>query len=340
MTDILTKSADNFQSGSTPAPLLELDGLSVAFKLEEEEFVAVDKVSFAVKEGKTLGIVGESGCGKSVTALSLLRLVPPPGRITGGAIRFRGKDLMTLPEKSMRQVRGSDISMVFQEPMTALNPVFTIGSQIAEAFKLHNDASAKDAQMAAIDMLTRVGIPDARLRAGSYPHQLSGGMRQRAVIAMALIAKPGLLIADEATTALDTTIQAQILDLLLDLQDEFGMAIIFISHNLGVVSEIADDVLVMYAGKVVEVAPASEFFRSPLHPYASGLLETLPKPAMRGQELPTIEGAVVARYDKLQGCRFASRCPRVDDHCRGNEPALIEFAQDHHVACWRPESAS
>ncbi len=334
-TDLLTKFDQPHLSFE---PLLEVYGLTVAFLTDDGAFTAVDEVSLSLKSGQTLGVVGESGCGKSVTALSLLRLVPPPGRITGGSIRFNGVDLLSLPEKEMRQIRGGEIAMIFQEPMTALNPVFTIGDQIAEAYKLHHNVSAKEAWDAAIATLERVGIPDADLRAGSYPHQLSGGMRQRAVIAMALITKPRLLIADEATTALDTTIQAQIIDLLLDLQDEFGMAIIFISHNLGVVSEIADHVMVMYAGQVVEKAPAGQYFDSPRHPYSQGLLATLPKPELRGGELPTIEGIVAARYDRLAGCRFAPRCPRADGDCRRHQPRLEIYSTDHEIACLKGES--
>ena len=335
-TRLLNKNNQLHESGE---PLLDLQGLSIAFKTDGGEFTAVDKVSFSLRPGRTLGIVGESGCGKSVTALSLLRLVPHPGRITAGVIRFMGQDLMALSANEMRRIRGGDIAMIFQEPVTALNPVFTIGDQIAEAYRLHHNASAKEAHETAIVALDRVGIPGARHRAKSYPHQLSGGMRQRAVIAMALISRPRLLIADEATTALDTTIQAQIIDLLLDLQDEYGMAILFISHNLGIVSEIADEVMVMYAGQVVEKAPTEIFFGAPRHPYSAGLLTTLPQPERRNQILPTIEGSVTVRYDQLTGCRFAPRCVKADDFCRRTDPELEAVAAGHGVACLKMEFA-
>ncbi|MBT3990647.1 MAG: ABC transporter ATP-binding protein [Rhodospirillaceae bacterium] len=314
-------------------PLLSVNNLEIAFKLDEGLFRAVSKVSFELEAGKTLGLVGESGSGKSLTALSLLRLIPEPGSITQGEIKFNGEDILKFADKNMRALRGNNISMIFQEPMTALNPVLTIGEQIAEALTIHDKATKRDAQQKAIAMLDRVGIPDAALRALDHPHNLSGGMRQRAMIAMALICKPDILIADEATTALDTTVQAQILDLLIDLQHEFNMAILFISHNLGVVSEIADDVMVMYGGRIMEASPAPLLFDAPQHPYTQVLLSTLPNPALRGQPLTVIEGSVPTRYDLLAGCRFAPRCNRAIEQCMAADISLVDIAPNQRSAC-------
>jgi len=316
----------------TDAPLLEVKNLEVSFPLDDGQFRAVSDFSFSLEAGKTVGLVGESGSGKSLTALSLLRLIPKPGIISKGEIYFNGENVLTLPDDKMRAIRGRKISMIFQEPMTALNPVLTVGAQIAEALLIHTEISPAQAHQKAVEMLDRVGIPDAAARALDYPHNLSGGMRQRAVIAMALMCEPEILIADEATTALDTTVQAQILDLLIDLQAEFNMAILFISHNLGVVSEIADDVLVMYGGRLMESAPASQIFNTPQHPYTKGLLSTLPRPELRGQILPVIEGSVPGRYDQLDGCRFAPRCAEADDDCLGEIP-VFEITAGQRAAC-------
>ncbi len=316
----------------TDNPLLEVKNLEVSFPLENGLFKAVSDFSFSLGAGKALGLVGESGSGKSLTALSLLRLIPKPGAISNGEIFFKDENILTLPEDQMRAKRGSKISMIFQEPMTALNPVLTVGAQIAEALLIHSRIPVETAHRKAVEMLDRVGIPDAAARALDYPHNLSGGMRQRAVIAMALICEPEILIADEATTALDTTVQAQILDLLLDLQAEFNMAILFISHNLGVVSEIADEVMVMYGGRLMESAPAQQIFSAPQHPYTKGLLSTLPRPELRGQDLPVIEGSVPSRYDQFDGCRFAPRCSEAGDECLGEIP-VYDIAADQRAAC-------
>ncbi len=320
------------------APLLTVKDLEIAFKLDSGLFRAVSNLSFELEAGKTLGLVGESGSGKSLTALALLRLIPTPGKITKGEINFNGKNILSHPIKDMQAIRGNKISMIFQEPMTALNPVLTIGQQIAETLLIHGETSKIEAERKTVTMLSRVGIPDAGLRAQDYPHSLSGGMRQRAMIAMALICAPDILIADEATTALDTTVQAQILDLLIDLQQEFNMAILFISHNLAVVSEIADDVMVMYGGRLMETSPAAIIFDAPQHPYTKGLLSTLPRPEKRGQPLAVIEGSVPARYDLLDGCRFAPRCPRVLDQCRRQEISITNIAPGQNLACINREN--
>ena len=316
----------------TSIPLLEVKDLGISFPLDDGQFQAVSDFSFSLAAGNTLGLVGESGSGKSLTALSLLRLIPEPGTISKGEIYFKGENILTLPADQMRAIRGRKISMIFQEPMTALNPVLTIGRQIAEALLIHSEISPADAHQKAVELLDRVGIPDAAARALDYPHNISGGMRQRAVIAMALICEPEILIADEATTALDTTVQAQILDLLIDLQAEYNMAILFISHNLGVVSEIADEVMVMYGGRLMESALASQIFNAPQHPYTKGLLSTLPRPELRGQNLPTIEGSVPSRFDQFDGCQFRSRCTEAGDECR-QEISIYNIAADQRAAC-------
>jgi peptide/nickel transport system ATP-binding protein len=305
---------------------------------------AVDDVSFSVHSGETLAIVGESGCGKTMTSLSLMRLVPsPPGRIVGGSIRLGGRDLVTISEAEMRDVRGNDISMIFQEPMTSLNPVMTIGKQIAETVRLHQDMSRADALNKAIDMLRLVKIPEPAQRAKEYPHQLSGGMRQRAMIAMALACNPRVLLADEPTTALDVTIQAQILDLILDLQKTLGTAVILITHDLAVVAETAQRVIVMYAGKKVEEAEVEELFGAPLHPYTHGLMASIPQlevmsggtPASgRLQEIP---GMVPALTNLPPGCAFAPRCAFADERCRNAAPDYEEKRPGHWAACWHSE---
>ena len=322
-----------------PEPLLSLRHLVTAFDTDEGYLRAVDDVSFDVYPGQTLGIVGESGCGKSVTSLSILRLIPsPPGFIERGEALFQGRDLFQLSEREMQKVRGNDISMIFQEPMTSLNPVYTVGSQIIEAIRLHRSMSRKSARLRAIELLDLVGIPAPAERVDSYPHTLSGGMRQRAMIAMALACEPRLLIADEPTTALDVTIQAQILDLLRSLQAELGMSIIFISHDLGVMAEFADEIAVMYAGKVVEHAKTEALFAVPRHPYTRGLLRSLPSQRNRGARLPTIPGIVPDLRELPPGCRFQDRCERATEVCRVEEPAL-ELVVEAEVACFHAEAS-
>ncbi|TDG13365.1 ABC transporter ATP-binding protein [Seongchinamella unica] len=317
--------------------LLEVDNLQVEFATDEGRVRAVDGVSFNIEAGQTLGIVGESGCGKSVTALSVMRLLPQPmGQIAGGAVRFRGRELSTLDLEAMRKVRGADIGMVFQEPMTALNPVHTIGRQLTEAILLHKNLKPAAATRDAVQLLDHVGIPSPDIRMGEYPHQLSGGMRQRVVIAMALACKPALLIADEPTTALDVTIQAQILELISDLQAEMGMAVMMITHDLGVIAETCDEVVVMYAGRMAEQGSVFDIFDRPTHPYTRGLLASIPrletKPKSR---LSVIEGMVPSLYDLPPGCRFQNRCPHATDACAAAAPVIEAVADGHRVACCR-----
>jgi oligopeptide/dipeptide ABC transporter ATP-binding protein len=319
---------------SPAAAVLEVSGLRVAFPRPGGRREVVAGVSYSIAPGRTLGVVGESGCGKSVTALAMMGLVPRPGEVTG-SIRFDGRELVGQPEDAWRRLRGEQVAMVFQEPMTALNPVMTVGRQIAEVMVLHRHTAWSAAEEQAVGLLEAVGINSPGERARAYPHQLSGGMRQRAMIAMALAGEPKLLIADEPTTALDVTIQAQIVDLMLDLQARIGMAIQFISHNLAVVSEIAHDIIVMYAGRVVERAPAETLFEQPLHPYTLGLIATLPDPAHRVARLPVIPGAVPTLDAGLVGCRFANRCTRGDAGCLQAEPPLEELQPGHFVACFK-----
>jgi oligopeptide/dipeptide ABC transporter ATP-binding protein len=325
-------AAGDAPSVPPPLPLLRVRDLVTSFRTERGPLRAVDEVSFEVPEGTTVGIVGESGCGKSVTALSILRLIPhPQGAIERGAIELRGKDILRLSEKEMQAVRGNEISMIFQEPMTSLNPVYSIGAQIIEAIRLHQKKSRREARERAIEMLKLVGIPAAETNIDAYPHQLSGGMRQRVMIAMALACEPSLLIADEPTTALDVTIQAQILALLAKLRKQLGMSVLLITHDLGVVAEVASHVIVMYAGRVVESAPASGLFAHPRHPYTRGLLQSIPRfdleesgmsEGERRRRLPVIEGIVPDPMSLPPGCRFADRCPMVIDDCHRGEPAL------------------
>jgi len=322
--------------------LLEVSDLGTWFYTRQGIVKAVDGVDFEVAAGETLAIVGESGCGKSMTALSLMRLIPdPPGRIVSGSIKLAGRDLLKISEEEMRDVRGNEISMIFQEPMTSLNPVMTIGKQISEALILHRDMDRKQAMKRAIEMLDLVRIPEPGQRAKEYPHQLSGGMRQRAMIAMALACNPKVLIADEPTTALDVTIQAQILELIVELQREFSAAVILITHDLGVVAETAHRVIVMYAGRKVEEAAVGELFARPLHPYTVGLMNSIPRlDLMRGQadrsqeRLQEIPGIVPPLFDLPTGCAFAPRCSRADDKCRGERPAYEEKQPGHWAACW------
>jgi peptide/nickel transport system ATP-binding protein len=323
---------------STPdiAPLLSIRGLRTWFDTEAGVAKAVDGVDLDIRPGEVLGLVGESGSGKSVTALSVLRLVPtPPGRIVGGEVRFKGRNLLDVSWEEIRKVRGSEISMIFQEPMTSLNPVFTIGMQLTEVVLQHEPVSQDEADRRAIAMLSEVGIPDAARRMTQYPHHLSGGMRQRVMIAMALILNPDLLIADEPTTALDVTIQAQILDLMLELKERRpGAAILLITHNMAVVAETCDRVAVMYGGKIQEVGPVERIFEQPLHPYTQGLLGSIPRvDGARARRLNVIPGTVPSILDMPAGCKFVTRCTRAFEPCPGIEPPLIEIAPDHFVRC-------
>ncbi len=317
--------------------LLSVRNLSTHFFTQQGQAKAVQNVSFDIAPGQTVALVGESGCGKSVTSLSILRLIPdPPGKIVGGQILFNGNNLLDLPESQMRAIRGNDIAMIFQEPMTSLNPVFTIGNQIVEAIALHQGIKGQAAKNRAIEMLRKVGIADPDRRVDEYPHQMSGGMRQRVMIAMALSCSPSLLIADEPTTALDVTIQAQILDLLRRLQQDNKMSILLITHDLGVVAEMAQKVVVMYASKVAEKADVSSLFAEPLHPYTQGLLRSLPRLGERKDRLEIIGGAVPNPVAFPAGCKFHPRCPVGcnDKRCQTVEPELKEVSPSHYVACW------
>jgi peptide/nickel transport system ATP-binding protein len=315
--------------------LLDVRGLTTSFATDAGTFNAVDGVSFALEAGRTLGLVGESGCGKSVTALSIMGLVAsPPGRIAGGEIFFEGVDLRRLSPAAMREVRGDRISMIFQEPMTSLNPAFTIGEQIVEGILRHRRIGREAARRQAIEMLERVRMPSPERRFDEHPHKLSGGMRQRAMIAMALALKPRLLIADEPTTALDVTIQAQILELMRTLREETGTAIILITHDLGVIAELAQDVAVMYAGRIVEKSGVEDLFARPQHPYTIGLLGSIPKLHLEQERLPAIDGQVPNPLALPAGCRFAPRCPFATDKCRGNDPPLMDVAAGQQAACW------
>jgi oligopeptide/dipeptide ABC transporter ATP-binding protein len=317
--------------------ILEVNDLVTSFDTEAGRIRAVDRVSFKVGKGRTLGVVGESGCGKSVTALSIMRLLPnPSGKIEQGEIRFEGKDIAKLPPEEMQKIRGRKISMIFQEPMTALNPVHQIGKQIGEVFRLHY-RGMNDAEIIkeSINLLDKIGMPDPKKRIHEYPHQISGGMRQRVMIAMALACRPDILIADEPTTALDVTIQAQILDLIHALQQDTNMSVIFITHDLGVIAEICDDVVVMYAGQVVENAPVLALFESPKHPYTKGLLASIPKlETKRKSRLSIIEGRVPSLDELPKGCRFSNRCPYVMDICKAESPPLIDIDGKHSASCY------
>ena len=320
----------------SPAPLLAVENLRVVFEGDRGSVTeAVSGVSFSLAPGRTLGIVGESGCGKSVTALSIMRLLPKAGTRVSGSVTFEGRELFGLPERQMQDLRGNRLAMIFQEPMTSLNPSFTVGDQIGEALMRHRGLSANEARATAIDMLERVRMPSPRLRVDEYPHKLSGGMRQRVMIAMALACAPALLIADEPTTALDVTIQAQILDLLAKLRTETGAAIILITHDLGVVAETCDDVAVMYAGEIVEQAPAAQLFSAPQHPYTVGLLGSIPHISVRLERLATISGSVPSLAGQFVGCRFSGRCPFADARCRNEAPALADLGAGHLSRCWK-----
>ncbi len=316
--------------------LLEVRGLSTRFKVDGGEFTAVDGVSFSLQAGRTLGIVGESGCGKSVTSLSIMGLLPKgQGRIAAGSIHFDGVDLAQMSSADMRALRGKRLAMIFQEPMTSLNPAFTIGDQLIEGIRCHSDMSYAQARQRAIEMLHRVRIPLPEKRIDDYPHKLSGGMRQRVMIAMALSGEPALLIADEPTTALDVTIQAQVLELMRTLREETGTAIMLITHDLGVIAELADEVVVMYAGRIVERASVEQLFAQPQHPYTIGLLGSIPKLHLVQDRLAAIEGQVPTPGSNLQGCRFAPRCPFAVAQCHSSQPELIDLGDGHEAACWK-----
>jgi peptide/nickel transport system ATP-binding protein/oligopeptide transport system ATP-binding protein len=316
--------------------LLEVRGLRTHFHTDRGLFRAVDGIDFSVGRGRTVGLVGESGCGKSVTSLSVMGLVAsPPGQVEADAILFEGRDVLGLSADERRRLRGGKMSMIFQEPMTSLNPVHTIGQQIVEAILAHTTLSPQAAKARAVEMLELVRIPSAKQRVDDYPHLLSGGMRQRVMIAMALSCEPALLIADEPTTALDVTIQAQILDLLQDLQRRLGMAMLIITHDLGVIAEIADEVVVMYAGKIVESAPVDALFADPQHPYTIGLLGSIPRIEVDRERLSTIEGSVPSPNNQPRGCRFAPRCPFADPRCHAEPPPLRDLGPEHRVACWK-----
>jgi len=337
-------------SPATPGEtILQLNDLHTCFFSRDGVVRAVDGVSYHLERGETLGVVGESGCGKSVAALSILRLIPtPPGRIVSGEILFEGKDLLKLSEREMQDIRGNEISMIFQEPMTSLNPVLTVGQQISEAITLHQGLNRRDALDKSIEMLRLVHIPEPQRRVQEYPHQLSGGMRQRVMIAMALSCNPKVLIADEPTTALDVTIQAQILDLMLELQAKLGTAIVMITHDLGVIAEVAQRVVVMYAGKKVEEAPVHLLFESPLHPYTRGLLNSVPRldavvkqaAGTARSRLQEIKGMVPSLHNLPPGCLFEPRCPLATDQCRAEYPRLEEKQPGHQVACWHSDQTA
>jgi peptide/nickel transport system ATP-binding protein len=325
---------------ATDSPrLLGVRELSTHFASPQGIVAAVDSVSFDLRRGETLGLVGESGCGKSVTALSLIRLVPPPGRIVSGSVLFEGRDLLQISEAEIRRVRGGRIGMIFQDPMTSLNPALTIGEQIAEAAREHLTLSRRAANALAVELLEKVGIPRPRLRARDYPHHFSGGMRQRAMIAMALACDPPLLVADEPTTALDVTIQAQILDLIKGLSEAFGLAVLLITHDLGIAAGMCDRVIVMYAGRIVEDGEVTELFEGPQMPYTNGLLKSIPRmESERSRSLYAIEGFPPDLADLVTGCRFAPRCPHARDVCVSQEPSLTTRSPTHLARCWGTES--
>jgi len=314
--------------------LLEIRDLQTSFFTSDGEVRAVNGVTFSIEAGKTMGLVGESGCGKSVTALSVIQLLTKgTGRIVGGKVLYEGENIAAFSEERMRAIRGNDISMIFQEPMTSLNPVFSVGAQIAEAVRLHQKLSRREARNRAVEMLQLVKIAEPEKRLNDYPHQMSGGMRQRVMIAMALSCNPKLLIADEPTTALDVTIQAQILELISELQEQLGMAVLMITHDLGVVAEQADEVAVMYAGKIIEHATPEMIFSKPMHPYTAGLMKSIPGLGTPGRRLDTIPGVVPSPLNWPSGCRFRTRCKLADDICAGAPPALIDVEPGHGVAC-------
>lgn len=316
--------------------ILEIKDLCVEFQTVEGVVHAVDHLNYTLHKGEKLGIVGESGSGKSVSSLGMMQLIPnPPGRITGGEILYHGKDLVKASEKEMQKIRENEISMIFQEPMTSLNPIIKCGKQIAESLRLHRGMKKKEAMEEAVRMMRAVGIANPEVRAHEYPHQMSGGMRQRVMIAMALACQPQILIADEPTTALDVTIQAQILDLIRELNESMGTSVVFITHDLGVVSELCDTVIVMYTGHIVEQAPVKELFESPKHPYTKGLLNAIPKITRERNPLETIEGMVPNPTERIEGCSFSPRCPYATDQCRKAEPPMAELSDGRLVRCWQ-----
>ena len=316
--------------------ILEIKDLCVEFQTVEGVVHAVDHLNYTLHKGEKLGIVGESGSGKSVSSLGMMQLIPnPPGRITGGEILYHGKDLVKASEKEMQKIRGNEISMIFQEPMTSLNPIIKCGKQIAESLRLHRGMKKKEAMEEAVRMMRAVGIANPEVRAHEYPHQMSGGMRQRVMIAMALACQPQILIADEPTTALDVTIQAQILDLIRELNESMGTSVVFITHDLGVVSELCDTVIVMYTGHIVEQAPVKELFESPKHPYTKGLLNAIPKITRERNPLETIEGMVPNPTERIEGCSFSPRCPYATDQCQKAEPPMAELSDRRLVRCWQ-----
>ncbi|MFG6149883.1 ABC transporter ATP-binding protein [Halobacillus sp. B23F22_1] len=318
--------------------LLEVNNLVTSFRTAGTKLSAVRDVSFSVNSGETLCIVGESGCGKSITTLSLMGLLPQNGEITSGSIQYRGEELTSKNEEQMRKLRGNEISMIFQEPMTALNPVFTVGYQLMEPIKLHTSLRKKEIRNKAVDLLKQVGIPDPEKRLRQYPHELSGGMRQRVMIAMALSCNPSLLIADEPTTALDVTIQAQILDLIDDLKQGLGMGVVMVTHDMGVVAEVADRVMVMYAGKVVETGAVEEIFKDPRHPYTKGLLASVPNVDDASATLEAIPGSLPNLNEKISGCRFHPRCPHAMDVCLEKDPPQFNVTSEHYSKCWLEEN--
>ncbi|MCC7107517.1 MAG: ABC transporter ATP-binding protein [Chloroflexi bacterium] len=323
------------QGGAVASPLLEVEDLKTWFYTPDGVVKAVNGVSYTLNQGEALGLVGESGCGKSVSALSLMRLIPtPPGKIVNGKVLFEGTDLLTISDEDIRRIRGNDIAMIFQDPMTSLNPVLTVGRQISEALELHKGLSRKDARERTIQLLELVGIPSARSRVDDYPHQFSGGMRQRVMIAMALSCEPKILLADEPTTALDVTIQAQILDLIKRLREELGMAVVMITHDLGVVAGIADRINVMYAGYIVESGTADDVFHTPRHPYTLGLLRSIPRVDEVREKLIPIEGLPPDLIDTPPGCPFQPRCPYAIDRCQQENPSLEPVSLGHTIACW------
>ncbi|MFO1172138.1 MAG: ABC transporter ATP-binding protein [Hyphomicrobiaceae bacterium] len=326
--------SDARETSTAGGSLLAVDNLTVSFRTDRAIVRVVEDVSFTLKRGQTLGLVGESGCGKSVTAQSIMRLLPmPPAKIETGHVLLEGEDLVLVPERRLRALRGDRIAMIFQEPMTSLNPVFTVGEQIGEALRLHRQMSRSEARAKAVEALAAVGIGSPERRIGQYPHELSGGLRQRVMIAMALVCEPAVLIADEPTTALDVTVQAQILELLKRLQKELGLAILLITHDLGVVGEICDEVAVMYAGRIVEQGAATAVLGHPRHPYTAGLLTSSPRNARRGERLTTIAGTVPPPGARGDGCSFAGRCPRALTRCATERPPLAPLG-DHALACW------
>lgn len=315
--------------------VLDIKNLSVEFKTVEGTVKAVNDLSYVLHKGEKLGIVGESGSGKSVSSLAVMQLIPnPPGEIVQGEILYKGEDIRKKSEKEMQSIRGNEISMIFQEPMTSLNPIIKCGKQIAETLRLHRGMDKKQAMEEAINMMKAVGIANAEVRAHEYPHQMSGGMRQRIMIAMALACRPQILIADEPTTALDVTIQAQILDLIRDLNEEMGTSVLFITHDLGVVNELCDTVIVMYTGRIVEKAPVKDVFNDPKHPYSVGLLEAIPRISKDREPLKTIEGMVPNPTERIEGCSFWPRCPHASERCKKEEPPMVQISEDRLVRCW------